>query len=224
MDLPTSGPRSWAQAAAQVRLSGWDWFRRHGQDAGAGADIKHGLGLNGLHAAFDQGQRHAGRGVLSGAEGHARVHLDDRFPRCRLIVFPGWFDDQTRDDGKGFEKLLPTGGPILISQEGCADRVRDKAVQGEERVHFVFNLGTDALSGVLRLLIGSISKLEKTADSGSGLGFRALFDTGTAQYAQQVCGRFKQRMGTEDGNFQPLPPIGGEVVSSLHGVFWVKEG
>ena len=46
-----------------------------GEDAGAAAEVEHGVA--GLHAVLQRLQAHARRRVLAGAEGHAGVEADD---------------------------------------------------------------------------------------------------------------------------------------------------
>ena len=118
--------------------------RGDGEDAGSGARVQHGDFPGSGAAQFGDApvdRRQAGfcRGVLSGAETHAGVQLDDDLSRRRLEMLPGGGDRQRFGNDKRFEVDFPRLGPVLFFQL-CTGEVSEMYAEGLKlRVLFLKN-------------------------------------------------------------------------------------
>ena len=82
-----------------------------GQDAAAGAHVQH---LAAPVIPLDQLHAHGGGLVGAGAEGHARVDLDDQVAGLFVPGFPGGLDHQMLGHAEGLKILLPVFRPVLF--------------------------------------------------------------------------------------------------------------
>ena len=93
-------------------LAGAEFRRRHGQHAGARADVED------AHAALDGrlelADAHGRRRMRARAESSAGIEVDDDVVGARLIVLPGRLDDDEAADFFRVEIRLPVVRPVLV--------------------------------------------------------------------------------------------------------------